>query len=54
VVTGCGCYGGQRPVQNDHYLTNRHNEGANYAFCDGHAKWLKNSQPGMWTTKSGD
>ena len=32
----------------------RHNDGFNCAFCDGHAKWLKNSQPGMWTTKSGD
>ena len=23
---------------------NRHNEGANYAFCDGHAKWMKGSE----------
>jgi len=31
-----------------------HNEGANYAFADGHAKWLKDTQPGMWTTSAGD
>jgi prepilin-type processing-associated H-X9-DG protein len=28
----------------------RHNDGANYAFADGHAKWLRKTQPGMWTT----
>ncbi|MEA3403986.1 MAG: DUF1559 domain-containing protein [Armatimonadota bacterium] len=27
----------------------RHNEGFNAVFCDGHAKWLRQSQPGMWT-----
>ena len=27
-----------------------HNGGANYAFGDGHAKWLKDTQPGQWTT----
>ncbi len=32
----------------------RHNEGFNCAFCDGHAKWLRHSQPGMWTTVAGD
>lgn len=29
----------------------RHNEGANYAFCDGHAKWFK---PTMLCKTSGD
>ena len=28
-----------------------HNDGANYTFCDGHAKWLKNTEPGMWTVR---
>ncbi len=31
-----------------------HNDGANYTFVDGHAKWLKDTQPGMWTTLAGD
>jgi len=35
-------------------IAKRHNDGANYAFCDGHAKWLKDSKPGMWTSISGD
>ena len=26
-----------------------HNEGNNFAFCDGHAKWLKMPDIGMWT-----
>jgi len=26
-----------------------HNEGCNYAFCDGHAKWMKAPDWGMWT-----
>jgi len=43
--TGCTCYGGNRPAQNNHYLTNRHNDGANYAFFDGHAKWIKTNIP---------
>jgi len=45
VVSGCGCYSGQHPVQNSHYLTDRHNQGANYAFCDGHVKWLQTTVP---------
>ncbi|MCE5217234.1 prepilin-type N-terminal cleavage/methylation domain-containing protein [bacterium] len=27
-----------------HLCTDRHNEGANYAFADGHAKWMKREQ----------
>ena len=27
-----------------HHVVDRHNEGANYAFYDGHAKWLKYDQ----------
>lgn len=45
VVSGCTCYNSQSPVQTDHYLTNRHNGGANYAFCDGHVKWIKTNVP---------
>ena len=32
----------------------RHNDGFNNGFCDGHVKWLRRSQPGMWTTVAGD
>jgi len=35
-------------------VSKKHNDGFNCAFCDGHAKWLKQSQPGMWTTPAGD
>ena len=35
-------------------VAKRHNDGFNCAFSDGHAKWLKQSRPGMWTTISGD
>ncbi len=31
-----------------------HNDGSCYCFGDGHAKWFKDTQPGMWTTKRGD
>jgi prepilin-type N-terminal cleavage/methylation domain-containing protein/prepilin-type processing-associated H-X9-DG protein len=31
-----------------------HNEGANYAFGDGHAKWQRDTQPGQWTTADDD
>lgn len=31
-----------------------HNDGANYTFVDGHVKWLRDTQPGMWTSISGD
>jgi len=41
VNTGCTCYSGQSPVQNNHFLTDRHNEGANFSYCDGHVKWQK-------------
>jgi len=30
-------------------VVRRHNEGANYAFCDGHAKWQKTSSRSQWT-----
>lgn len=45
VIPGCGCYSGQSPVQSNHLLTDRHNGGANYGFCDGHVKWLKTRVP---------
>lgn len=31
-----------------------HNDGNNYAFCDGHAKWMKAPDFGMWTICSED
>jgi len=38
----------------DNRVAKRHNEGFNTAFVDGHSKWLKQSEPGMWTPASGD
>ena len=35
-------------------IDERHNDGANYAFCDGHAKWLRDTKPGLWTITEGD
>ena len=29
----------------------RHQEGANFAFCDGHAKWLRQTTQRMWAAK---
>ena len=31
-----------------------HNEGFNVAYCDGHAKWERDTLPGQWTTPAGD
>ncbi len=31
-----------------------HNDGACYTFVDGHVKWIKDTQPGMWTSTAGD
>jgi prepilin-type N-terminal cleavage/methylation domain-containing protein/prepilin-type processing-associated H-X9-DG protein len=33
-------------------ISKRHLEGANYAFVDGHVKWLKQTQQNMWTVAS--
>jgi len=38
----------------DSRVAKRHNDGFNMVFCDGHAKWLKQSTAGMWTPASGD
>lgn len=32
----------------------RHNNGFNAAYVDGHVKFVKDSRPGDWTTRSGD
>jgi prepilin-type N-terminal cleavage/methylation domain-containing protein/prepilin-type processing-associated H-X9-DG protein len=32
----------------------RHNGGYTVAFVDGHAKWVRNTTPGMWTRRGGD
>ncbi|MFP3903712.1 MAG: DUF1559 domain-containing protein [Armatimonadota bacterium] len=35
----------------DRVIFDRHNEGCNYSFCDGHAKWMSKSAVwGDWTT----
>ncbi len=34
-------------------VAKRHNDGFNAAFCDGHAKWLRQSEPANWTTTAG-
>ncbi len=33
---------------------NPHNDGNNYAFLDGHVKWMQRSQPGMWSVGGED
>ena len=35
-------------------LEKRHSGGANFLFCDGHVKWLKNTVYGMWTPQAID
>jgi prepilin-type processing-associated H-X9-DG protein len=42
-LTGNGTYGGTDPYATPH--GSRHMEGANYAFADGHVKWLKGAAP---------
>lgn len=34
------------------YIRPRHNDGANVAFCDGHAKWLSKNAIVNWSTDS--
>jgi len=36
------------------HVHKRHNEGFNATFCDGHAKWIKNSTLGQWTMRAND
>jgi prepilin-type N-terminal cleavage/methylation domain-containing protein/prepilin-type processing-associated H-X9-DG protein len=36
------------------HIAKRHNAGYNATFCDGHAKYVKNSTLGMWTNRAGD
>jgi len=31
------------------FLAKPHNDGANFGFCDGHAKWMQKSSANMWT-----
>jgi len=44
LYSGLGAYGRLSAT------VRRHNEGANYGFCDGHAKWRKTSTRSEWTT----
>jgi prepilin-type processing-associated H-X9-DG protein len=54
---------GQPNIDNASQVQERHFDGSNVLFADGHAKWLKRSVliynvgdpvPGIWTPKSGD
>lgn len=57
VIPGIGCAVGQAaPNGCASSLDNRHSGGANYLFCDGHSKWLREEQTfkpdgsfSMWT-----
>ncbi|MHB8996901.1 MAG: prepilin-type N-terminal cleavage/methylation domain-containing protein [Armatimonadota bacterium] len=48
-----GTYGRDDASGDPNYMAarGRHNEGANYGFCDGHAKWYK--APAPWNARSG-
>ena len=35
-------------------VARRHNDGFNVAFMDGHAKWYRETKPGLWTTPATD
>jgi prepilin-type N-terminal cleavage/methylation domain-containing protein/prepilin-type processing-associated H-X9-DG protein len=43
-----------KKTPNPGHLGKRHSEGFNATFCDGHAKFIKNSTLGMWTNRAGD
>ncbi|MFQ6097060.1 MAG: DUF1559 domain-containing protein [Armatimonadota bacterium] len=52
-----GAYYGGTADRGDRALTApRHNEGANFAFCDGHAKWLRleavNADNSLWNGRA--
>ncbi len=54
-VDAClNAFGPAAGCTNPPYNVKRHNEGFNAAFADGHVKFVKNSMPGMWTTRAGD
>ncbi|MGD9520230.1 MAG: prepilin-type N-terminal cleavage/methylation domain-containing protein [Armatimonadota bacterium] len=38
----------------ERYLDKRHNSGANLLFCDGHAKWRRDTKQGEWTVNPND
>ncbi|MBC7287001.1 MAG: DUF1559 domain-containing protein [Armatimonadetes bacterium] len=38
----------------ERYLDKRHNSGANLLFCDGHAKWKKDTERREWTISPND
>ena len=48
--------GGAGYSPNQYYLDERHNDGFNLAYADGHVKWLRASscKLGMWTVRPGD
>ena len=36
------------------HVAQRHNQGYNASFCDGHAQFIKKSTLGMWSNRAGD
>ena len=52
-VDACAAAGGSG-CNNPPLNEKRHNNGFNAAFADGHVKFVKDSTPGMWTTRGGD
>jgi prepilin-type N-terminal cleavage/methylation domain-containing protein/prepilin-type processing-associated H-X9-DG protein len=52
-----GSWGDPRPQDvrcHDGFVAKRHTGGFNAAFCDGHAKFIRNSRMGQWTRRGGD
>jgi len=43
------CWSGDYPTNPNCYVRKRHNDTANWAFCDGHVKAMKGSQAAMWS-----
>jgi prepilin-type processing-associated H-X9-DG protein len=64
VVSSPGLRGGGGHFRFDPERADRHNDGCNYLFCDGHVKWLKSYHRatdtqtrlvcGMWTPEGDD
>jgi prepilin-type processing-associated H-X9-DG protein len=61
----CVVQAGDGTTTFDPDVSQRHNGGSNYAFCDGHVKWFKTvargtdtranaGMPGMWTVEAND
>jgi prepilin-type N-terminal cleavage/methylation domain-containing protein/prepilin-type processing-associated H-X9-DG protein len=52
-----GSWGDPRPQDvrcHDGFVAKRHTGGFNASFCDGHAKFIRNSRLGQWTMRGND